>query len=156
PSTALRAITRPLVVSVSTFVVAPLTDGVSATGSTVSRNVSIAVSGVPPTVFDTVTVIVAVPERVAPGAIVSVHGEAPPVPRSPAFGASNWSFDVATAAEQLVVPSPTLNGTDSGVSSAVVLSVTSSIVGLASRAPMSTVATALPAAATIRPNGAPR
>ena len=133
-----------------TSVVASVTDGVSATGVTVSTNVSVAVSGVPPTVFVTVTVIVVVPNASNAGVMVSVRVDPLPVivRFAGAFGTSVLLLDVAVIVPNAVAASPTLKSTGSGVSSVVALSVMSSIVGSASSAPMSTVGVVFASAAS--------
>src|SRR5262245_46171415 len=115
--------------------------GGSSTGFTVNRNESDAVSVVPPEVNDAVTVMVAVPDRSGAGVTLSVRVEPLPVMLRLAFGTSTVLPDVAVTTIPLV-PSPTLNANDNGVSSFVEWSAMSSIVGFASTAPMSTVWTA--------------
>src|SRR5439155_5398568 len=73
PSAGLRLSPRPLVVCVSSLVVALVTPGASAIEKTTSAKVSVAVNGVPPIVFVAVTVMVVVPERFSAGVIVSVR-----------------------------------------------------------------------------------
>src|SRR5207249_12001752 len=115
-----------------------------------STNVSLMLTGVPPIVFVTVTVIVVVPFRSATGVSVSVRvdGVSGPTTTFP-FGKSVVLLDVAVIESNGVDASPTVkvNG-GSGVSSAVALSLMSSIDGSASNAPMSTVAVVSASAAS--------
>src|SRR5262249_23687289 len=90
--------------------------GGSSTGFTVSTNESDAVSVVPPDVNDAVTVMVAVPDRFGAGVTLNVRAEPLPVMLRLAFGTSAVFPDVAVTTIPLV-PSPTLNATDTGVSS---------------------------------------
>src|SRR5260221_546759 len=158
PSAAFRPITRPLVVCVSSLVVALVTDGVSATGVTVSRNVSLMLTGVPPIVLVAVTVIVVVPNWFSAGVSVKVRVDGVSAPTTAfAGGTSVVLLDVAVMDVKALVLSPTWNVNDSGVSSGIVLSVMASSDGSASNAPMSTVAVVSTSAASrIRPKPGPR
>src|SRR5262249_8725553 len=93
--------------------------GGSSTADTVSRNVSDAGSVVPPAVKDAVAVMVGGADRFGAGGTVRVRVEPLPVTVKLAFGTRVVSLDVAVS-EIAVVPSPTLKGTTSGVSSGVV------------------------------------
>src|SRR5262245_1960717 len=111
--------------------------GASLTAATVTSNVSVMLYGVPLIVFVAVSVIVVVPLCSAAGTMVNVR--VGPRPATVMFCGWFGTSVVLPDDAVTVSASPTLNRNTSGVSSAAVLSVTSSIVGSASKAPMSVV-----------------
>src|SRR5260370_390560 len=107
----------------SSSVVALVTPGRSATGSTVSTNVSPIDCVVLLTLAVTVTVIIDAPKRFAAGDMVSVRVDPEPLNTTLALGNKIWLLDTAVTviAGRLTPVSPILNVSTAGTSSSVVV-----------------------------------